>query len=76
MTAYGIYIAMKRTALEQFNGESLEGKTVAVQGVTEKISSGSTNVALNSSTARCALSLLISVTINLTPSSCKRRQSS
>lgn len=33
MTAYGIYIAMKRTALEQFNGESLEGKTVAVQGV-------------------------------------------
>ncbi|MEJ7175453.1 NAD(P)-dependent oxidoreductase, partial [Staphylococcus caprae] len=31
--AYGIYIAMKRTAMEQFNGESLEGKTVAVQGV-------------------------------------------
>jgi hypothetical protein len=37
-----------------------------------KMSSGSTNVALNSSTARCALSLLISVTINLTPSYAQR----
>ena len=33
MTAYGIYIALKRTVAEKFDGDKLEGKTVAVQGV-------------------------------------------
>lgn len=33
MTALGVYYAMKRTAKEAFGSDSLDGKTVAVQGV-------------------------------------------
>jgi len=33
MTAFGVYMAMKRTAKEAFGDDSLEGKTIAVQGV-------------------------------------------
>ncbi len=33
MTAVGVYKAMKRTAKEAFGSDSLEGKTVSVQGV-------------------------------------------
>ena len=33
VTAYGIYIGMKAAALEAFGDDSLEGKTVTVQGV-------------------------------------------
>lgn len=33
VTAYGCYIGMKAAALEAFGDDSLEGKTVAVQGV-------------------------------------------
>ena len=33
VTAYGIYIGMKASAKEAFGSDSLEGKTVAVQGV-------------------------------------------
>lgn len=33
MTAYGVYMAMKRTAKEAFDDDSLEGRTIAVQGV-------------------------------------------
>lgn len=33
MTAYGVYIAMKRTAKEAFGDDSLKGRTIAVQGV-------------------------------------------
>lgn len=33
VTAYGAYIGMKAAALEAFGDDSLEGKTVAVQGV-------------------------------------------
>lgn len=33
MTALGVYYAMKRTAKEAFGSDTLEGKTVAVQGV-------------------------------------------
>ncbi|WP_020008384.1 Leu/Phe/Val dehydrogenase [Salinicoccus albus] len=33
MTAYGVYTAMKRTAKEAFGDDSLQGKTVALQGV-------------------------------------------
>ncbi|MCZ2260124.1 branched-chain amino acid dehydrogenase [Sporosarcina sp. G11-34] len=33
VTAYGIYIGMKAAAKEAFGSDSLEGKTVAVQGV-------------------------------------------
>ncbi len=33
MTAFGVYMAMKRTAKEAFGDDSLNGKTVAVQGV-------------------------------------------
>ncbi|GEL77390.1 Leu/Phe/Val dehydrogenase [Tenuibacillus multivorans] len=32
-TAYGVYLGMKATAKEAFGSDSLEGKTVAVQGV-------------------------------------------
>src|SRR5690606_37311122 len=33
VTAYGIYIGMKAAALEAFGDDSLEGKTITVQGV-------------------------------------------
>ncbi|MBI5974359.1 Glu/Leu/Phe/Val family dehydrogenase [Staphylococcus canis] len=33
MTALGVYYAMKRTAKEAFGDDSLDGKTIAVQGV-------------------------------------------
>lgn len=33
VTAYGVYIGMKAAALEAFGDDSLEGKTVTVQGV-------------------------------------------
>lgn len=33
MTAFGVYMAMKRTAKEAFDDDSLEGRTIAVQGV-------------------------------------------
>jgi len=33
MTAFGVYMAMKRTAKEAFGDDSLEEKTIAVQGV-------------------------------------------
>ncbi|MBC6315164.1 Glu/Leu/Phe/Val dehydrogenase [Listeria grandensis] len=33
MTALGVYSAMKRTALEAFGTDSLDGKTISVQGV-------------------------------------------
>ena len=33
VTAYGVYVGMKAAAKEAFGTDSLEGKTVAVQGV-------------------------------------------
>ncbi|WP_202076756.1 Leu/Phe/Val dehydrogenase [Caldalkalibacillus salinus] len=33
VTAYGVYVGMKATAKEAFGDDSLEGKTIAVQGV-------------------------------------------
>ncbi|MCM3111490.1 branched-chain amino acid dehydrogenase [Lederbergia lenta] len=33
VTAYGLYVGMKAAAVEAFGSDSLEGKTVAVQGV-------------------------------------------
>ena len=33
MTAFGVYMAMKRTAKEAFGDDSLKGRTIAVQGV-------------------------------------------
>lgn len=33
VTAYGVYVGMKATAKEAFGDDSLEGKTIAIQGV-------------------------------------------
>ncbi|MDA9563997.1 leucine dehydrogenase [Flavobacteriales bacterium] len=33
VTAYGVYMGMKASAMEQWGNDSLEGKTVAVQGI-------------------------------------------